>query len=275
MLSVLMVVLSTTPDDCREAYAAVHYREAAQLCVEVVPTAPPGELAGLYRLAGLSLAALGEDERAFQVFSSLLALEPKLELDASISPRLRAPFDRARAARAGAAVVLRPTPVKPLKENEPVALDIAVDDGPGHPVQRLQVNGPQGSTTAARADPTSVQLPPAPAGPLTLELNGYDVFGGRVASVSSRFEVTGRAPERPLLASWKVWTAVGAVVLAGALVCGVSSRVLGTSAQQQHFDSDRVAEGQLAGDLAITADVGFAVGGVAALLALILGVTAP
>ncbi len=47
------------------------------------------------------------------------------------------------------------------------------------------------------------------------------------------------------------------------------------SAQQQHFDSDRVAEGQLAGDFAITADAGFAVGGLAALLALVLGVTAP
>src|SRR5262245_38413730 len=90
-----------TPDDCREAYAAVNYRMAAEACLSAIPSAPPDQLAGLYRLAGLSVAALGDSKRAQSLFDSWLALDPKAALDASVAPKLRAPFESAR--RAGSA----------------------------------------------------------------------------------------------------------------------------------------------------------------------------
>src|SRR3954470_8100084 len=96
---ILAALLSATPDECREAYAAVSYREAATACLAVLSTAPAAELPGLYRLAALSLAALGDEEQAFRLFSSLLAMDPSAQLDPSLSPKLRASFDRAKAAR--------------------------------------------------------------------------------------------------------------------------------------------------------------------------------
>jgi hypothetical protein len=272
---VAIAVLGATPDECREAYAALNYREAAVVCVAVLPTAPAGELAGLYRLAGLSLAASGNAERAFQVFSSLLSLDPAYELDDSVSPRLREPFDRAKRARGGAKVTVKAQLARPLVDGQPIALTVSVDDGPGRPIARISAKSPSGEVTAPRADHTSLELPPLTGTAVRVELGGYDTFGGRVFSDSSVFAVPARASPRPVLLSWRLWTGAAAVVLGAASASGIASRVLISNAANDHFADDKARHLQLGATTAILADVGFAVGGALAIAALVLWLTEP
>ncbi len=268
----LLLVLTATPDDCREAYAAVNYKEAARLCVEVLSEAPRGELPGLYRLAGLSLAAVGEEERAFGLFVSLLAMDPHVQLDAALSPKLRAPFERAQRLRAGAKLTLSASSPR-AREGRPLQLEVQVDDGPGRPVTEVALKRDGKSQALARAEPTVFTLAPAPAGKLSLELTGLDRFGGRLATVPFELQVAAAARPRSGLLSWKVWAVTAAVVLVGATVSGVVSRQLFSDAGQQHYAADAAAKLSQSNAAALGADVGFGMGGALGLGALILFLT--
>ncbi len=57
---------------------------------------PPTRLAEIYRLLGIAHAALGQPEAAKQAFLRLLALDPNVELERFLSPRLRSPYMEAR-----------------------------------------------------------------------------------------------------------------------------------------------------------------------------------
>jgi hypothetical protein len=266
-------VLTASPDDCREAYAAVNYKEAARVCVEVLSEAPRGELPGLYRLAGLSLAAVGEDERAYGLFVSLLAMDPQVQLDPALSPRLRAPFEKAKQARGGEALKLgaKTAPAK-LREGKPFAVDVEVRDGAGRPVTELQLKRDGKSQAAARADPTHFELGAATPGKLTLELTALDKYGGRLAALPFELDVAAVQPRGGLL-SWKLWAVAAAVVLVGATVSGVLSGQFFDAAKKERYASDAASKLALSNGLGIGADVGFGVGGAMGLAALLLLIT--
>lgn len=274
LFALALSVLSATPDDCREAYAAVNYKEAARVCVEVLSEAPRGELPGLYRLAGLSLAALGEDERAHGLFISLLAMDPQVQLDPSLSPKLRAPFEKAKQARRAEALKLdaAAVPAK-VREGKPFAVDVEVRDGAGKPVTEVQLKRDGKLMAAARADPTRFELGAAPPGKVSLELTALDKYGGRLAALPFELEVTARSTRSAAL-SWKLWAVAAAVVLVAATVSGVVSNQLFDSAGRQHYASDADSKLALSNAIAIGADVGFGVGGAMGLGALILLITA-
>src|SRR3954466_6711243 len=102
MLTLLSALLATASvDECRAAYEAVSYREAAKACAEAVPKTPPEQLPEVYRLLGLSNAALDETDLALAAFVSLLTLDAAATLPDSYAPKVRAPFMQARKLGAG------------------------------------------------------------------------------------------------------------------------------------------------------------------------------
>ena len=268
----LAALLAATPDDCREAYAAVNYREAATACLAVLSTASIAELPGLYRLAALSHAAIGDDEQAFRLFVSLLSMDPATQLDAALSPKLRAPFERARSAQGGKAIQLQAN-AHAAREGEPLRLEVGIEDGPQHPATTLRARGPGIDLKIARMNPTVVPLEPAPPGTFLIQLQALDRFGGPLASSAWEWVVEPRLKPRSAALSWKLWGIISGVVLAGAIGSGVGSRLTFAAATSQRFASDAATSLELSRGAAIGADVGFAVGGAVGLGALILLLT--
>jgi hypothetical protein len=269
-----VLLLSATPDDCREAYASVSYRDAARICVSVLPAAPEGELPGLYRLAALSAAAIGEDEQAYQLFVSLLAMSPAAQLEPSISPKLRSPFERAKARRRGLGLALAPT-AGPARQGSPLEVRVAVEDGPERPVTRVGVRLPEGERLALRADPTRVTFVPGQAGRLALEVTGVDAFGGRLARATLELDVAPRVAPRPGWLSWKIWGVASGLLLAGALASGIASRSAFNAANSSHFASDAASQLALSRNTALVADLSLGAGGVMGGGAALLLITEP
>ena len=56
----------------------------------------PARVAQIYRLLGIAHAVLGEPEAAKDAFARLLELDPGVELERSLSPRIRSPYMEAR-----------------------------------------------------------------------------------------------------------------------------------------------------------------------------------
>ncbi len=81
-----------------QAYRNVDFetqRSAAQRALESGDN-DPDRLIRIYRLLGIANASLEDREAAKLAFLSLLALDPQVELERSLSPRLRAPYMEAR-----------------------------------------------------------------------------------------------------------------------------------------------------------------------------------
>ncbi|MBL8955577.1 MAG: hypothetical protein JNK82_32680, partial [Myxococcaceae bacterium] len=158
---VAMMVAAAPSEACREHYAALRYRDAIVSCTDALAaTADRGEL---YRLIGLSLAGVGEIDKARRVFAALLALEPGAALPGGLSPKLTAPFEAARADA---------TPVLLGATRDADELIISITDGASRPVAELRV----GSSRMARTERTR-----APAG--AVRVTALDVLGGELASV--------------------------------------------------------------------------------------------
>lgn len=80
------------------AYRAVDFeaqRREASLAL-TAGGASSAELVQIYRLLGIAHAALGDADAARGAFLRLLALDPEIELERLLSPRLRAPYMEAR-----------------------------------------------------------------------------------------------------------------------------------------------------------------------------------
>ncbi len=56
----------------------------------------PQQLARIYELIGITAASLGDEERSRQAYAKMIALRPDAEVDRSLAPRLRAPFQEAQ-----------------------------------------------------------------------------------------------------------------------------------------------------------------------------------
>jgi hypothetical protein len=56
----------------------------------------PARVAQIYRLLGIAHAVLGEPDVAKEAFARLLELDPSIELERSLSPRIRSPYMEAR-----------------------------------------------------------------------------------------------------------------------------------------------------------------------------------
>jgi hypothetical protein len=252
-----LLLAASSPDECREAYAAVNYREATRLCVSALKVAQPVELPGLYRLAGLSFAALNDEPNALKLFISLLAMDPAAQLDPSISPKLRGPFEKAKALRRGAPVQLE------LQQTQGPAGEVALNDGPEHPV--VSLSSQQDVEPPQKQDRKEQNVIDLHEGTKRVAVSAYDIFGGVLASAT----IDLKAPSR---ISWVPWAVVAGVVLAAAAGSAVASRLLFIDASHMQLVTDAERKLDYSNGTAIGADVGFGFGGAMALTALLIGV---
>jgi len=273
----LIGLFGATADDCREAYAAVRYREAGTACLDAIPSTPPDQLAGIYRLAALSLAALGDEEQASALFAGLLALDPLAELSPAISPKLRVLFERARARGAAARVRLVARTTTLARQDLPMTLEVSVDDGAPHPVTEVIATAGAARASAPRDGGRAlIQLPaPGKAGPWEIDLAARDRFHGRLATAALSIDVAPLHPPRPAWLSWKGWGVAAGAVAAGALVAGLVSRQSFLSAQRDVFADAASTDLQRAQATAWAADTGFVVAGALTLGAAVLLATEP
>jgi hypothetical protein len=270
----LSTLFAVSPAECRQAYADVHYREAANLCLAAVPGASGAQLLDCYRFAGLSLAALGETEQARTVFESLLALDPKATLDASLSPKLVAPFEAAKAGGAATGASVRATLPTPPKTGERVLVRAEVDDGPARPVARVAARAAGTEQTVTRENgPLFIELPPPQSGPLRIDLDALDRFGGRLATTSLVAELSAAPAATPSRRPWVPWAiaAAGSAVLC--LGSGGLSALEVSTAMTAPFGSDAFAARQRAIGFADGAYALAGVVGALGLIAVIVGLT--
>lgn len=84
--------------DARRAYAEVDFEATVEASRGAIAAGGhgPAELAELYRLLGLSLAALEQPQPARDAFVRLLAVDPDARLENRLSPQLRSPYMEAR-----------------------------------------------------------------------------------------------------------------------------------------------------------------------------------
>lgn len=256
-------------------------------------------VAGL-RTLGLSSAALGQAGRAAAAFRQLLAIDPGHRLSGTLSPKLRAPFERARAAAAKEGVQLAVSAAIPdaLAPGERLHVVGKVDHDALGMVAECQVRLAAGTTVRyAPAQPggrgfeASLDPPEAdfadvsvefldrhrntaaiapPAGPVRVRV----ARSAAAAAAGTPIGVEGAAPTPPLYRRWKVWAGVGAGGLAvGGISTLVGGVVYGAAIRAPSVDE---AEAQMAWAqrLAVLRTLGFSVA-VAAAAGAILAAAVP
>jgi hypothetical protein len=256
---VVTLVFAATPADCTRAYEGLRYEEGIGLCQAALSSAAKDQLPDLYRHLGLSFAALGQPDRAEAAFVSLLTLEPGTSLDASLSPKLRAPFEAARRHGTRQPISLRLLMPEAAYGGEAVRVSVQVDDGLGHPIVAFTATLSGGTRTQPRVGGAALFEIPVPLGtgdhPLTVR--AVDRFGGTLAIASGVVRIVSR---RGWPLSWQLWTGVAAGVLAGATVAGAASQNIGNAANERDY-ADEAHAGRLQSErLATGANIGFVAG---------------
>jgi len=269
----LALALAAAPQDCRQAYEQVRYRDAIAACTEAITTASKDQLAELYRMLGLSLASQGDHARAKAAFVSLLAVDPAATLSDSYSPKLRADFEAARAAGAGTPVTLGIQPPAPARVGVPLEVLVKVEDGAAKPVTEVQLRAAGTHVTLPRDGPLRATLPAsAEPGPRPVTLSAFDGFGGRLGEQQLSFDVTA-VPRRPLVLSWVAWSVLTIAAGGAGATLGVLSRNDGTQARTTMLGDSSYALEQRANSEAIAADACLAAAGAFGITALILFLT--
>lgn len=265
--------------ECRASYDALRYREAALSCQAAIATAPGAALPELYRLLGLSLAALDEKAGAQDAFVSLLVLEPSATLSEAYSPRIREVFEAARRLVDATPIALDVRAPESVRVGVPVALEVTVVDGEAAPVQRLLAESPAGSAAAARVpgeQRTTLQLDaPLVSGPWNIRVAAVDRFGGSLAQKALTLEVSPVRAPRPFLLTWKPWLGAAAVVGAAGAASGWHGQALGNSARGAPFADDAYGLAERGRTWTTGANVAFGVAGALAVGTLILFITDP
>lgn len=114
-------------------------RQAAERAL-ASPRSGPGELLRAYRIQGLCLSALGQDDAALEAFSRLLAIDPAFRLSADVSPKLAAPFYQAVAmARSRKPILLRHPRPEPGETLGGTVLRIALKSNPFGMVREVRM----------------------------------------------------------------------------------------------------------------------------------------
>jgi hypothetical protein len=89
--------------EAERAYAAVDFAQTFERARAALAEGnhSPRETARLYLLLGISAAALDQEEEARRAFGVMIALDPEVKLEQSLSPKIRAPYLEARGTFAG------------------------------------------------------------------------------------------------------------------------------------------------------------------------------
>lgn len=199
---------------------ALRYQEARATLKRALHAggATPAQLAAIYQLSGEISAGLDDTAAALTAFQHLLQIAPDTRLDDGVSPKIRAPFDRARTStRRHGSLVLRyrrqPGRVVLLVDNDPLQLVDALvlrpaSGGAGRTVRgtgRIEATSSAGLVVLAAIDRYGNEL---------------RVFGSRAVPIDLRAVTL----ERPLYARWYAWGLVSVSFAAAATAFGLAAR---------------------------------------------------
>jgi hypothetical protein len=247
------------------AYESLEYARAVPLLVEARTRAHDlKEKSTIARTLGFAYVALDQPEPACAEFRALLALDPTATLDRTISPRVRAVFERARreaalaagasghtrngkapgseradkqalgAAAAGAALTVALTPER-ARAGQPIALSLPAARGASAQLRYRTRGQVAFAQLGARERDGRIELAlPAPAvkSPAleyylqTVNEDGTPV--GTAGSVEHPVAIDVEAARRPVYRRPWFWVTTGGLTIAGAVV-GVVIAVVRTS----------------------------------------------
>jgi len=144
-------------EQAERAYREVDFPRQRALALQALEqgNGEPARVAQIYRLLGIAHAVLGEPEAAKEAFARLLELDPGIELERSLSPRIRSPYLEARGEWDVAGEHLG---VSIIVFDAKRGLSVAVHD-PRDMVRRVRLRVSTGSTDAPGARPG---IPAAP-----------------------------------------------------------------------------------------------------------------
>lgn len=194
----------------RQAVDTVRYDEAQRLLVEALQAGDldPHALGEAYRLSAQTAVVLGDAARAEQYDRRWLAIDPHAHLSPDAAPKLRAPFDAARADLAAHG------PLTVRARRIAGGVEVTVTNDPLH--MATAVRAPAGLAVPLTSD-APARLAPAPDRLVILDDHGNHLLELAVAPDTT-------PPRRPL-----IW-AVPAIALAGV---AATAAVLAIHAQHQ------------------------------------------
>jgi hypothetical protein len=201
-----------------------------------------------YKTLGFCHVALQRSDEAQADFERLLRIDETFELDHRVSPRIRAPFEKARAAvatgqgmsaGAGQATLplARPSVAPALaKEGQAITVSLAYPGGVAEKVQLFYRTRGQALYSRAVGEGKSGQFvvtvpgiyvrAPALEYYLVL-LDDTGAAVSRAGSLAQPLAVDVRAPKKPLYAKGWFWGVLGGVAAAGAIVAAVVATTTG------------------------------------------------
>jgi hypothetical protein len=191
-LVVLMLVAhSAAADDtplerARKAVEASEYATARPLLAESLASGAngPEQMIELYRLTGITAAALNDEAAAKDAFTRLLALSPKVTLPAGTSPKITRPF----AAAGTYFKTHEPLHVKSETSAQPPSITLVIDSDPLRMIASaratLQVDGkPAPAVDGKGSGKIELALPHGDR--IELQLVARDVHGNRLVEMGS------------------------------------------------------------------------------------------
>ena len=261
----------------RKAIEEVRYDEAQPLLAAALQAGgnSPNDVIELYRLSASTATVLGQPEIAEQFYRRWLALVPDATLPDTVAPKLRAPFERARAAMAGRgriAVAVRRSghAIDVVVESDPLAMVVGA---------AIEAEAPLAPKPFVARAVRFVDVDPAADVAITI----LDEHDNHLLSVQAPAQAaTAQADSEsgtPWYRNYLVW-AVPAVAFGGV---GVGFGIAANGAQREidelqpdeHFASELDAAHERRDRYALIANIGFIAGGACAVTAVIMAIVRP
>ena len=223
------------------AYATLDYARAITLLEQARhDSLTRDEKVATYRTLGMSYVAVGQPTPAKTCFQHLLRIDPSIELDRSVAPKVRAVFEEAKADAATSAHAMAPAlptvapqiaPATP-HEGRPVTVHVVY---PGGVARKMTVyfrkpgdaQFSRASVDASAAGTFDATVPGLAVQPPSLEYHVVllDDAGASVAAAGSLGQPLSVAVARAVRPVYKrgwFWGVIGGVAAAGAIATGLA-----------------------------------------------------
>jgi hypothetical protein len=267
VLGLAMVARADSPKlaEGRKAIDEVRYDDAQRLLVAALEEGDnsPAAMREIYRLSASTAVVMGQSEVGEQYYRRWLALDPSATLSSDVAPKLREPFDAARAyiaAHGGLEISgsrTSPTELQIEIVSDPLAMVRAARLGPaGQPA----AFGAQRRMRLAVAAETAHIAIVDHYGNTLLEL---EVAPGTGPLVEPRRE-TMPSPKPKQSRTWLAFGVPAAILIAGGLGVGTYAYLQWQVANENSADSSQHFFTDVDADVSQSRTLGYVAGGVAA-----------
>jgi hypothetical protein len=174
-------------DDAKAAIDESDYPKARDVLAAALASGAHGreELTEIYRMSGIVIGALGDEQAATDAFQRALALSPKVTLPPGTSPKITRPFAAAQdLAKEGG-----PLEIKSETASAPPSVTVVVVSDPLSMIARVRVTAvvdgrPEQTFDRPASERTTIELPAGAR--LDVRVAVVDEHGNRLAELGSR-----------------------------------------------------------------------------------------